>query len=178
MKKLLLLTATILPLLITAQQPTKEQIKQVADAKKEVKRMKGEPFPAFELTTLDGETYTKDQLKGKIFLVNFWFTRCGPCIKEMPEMNEMVEEFKNEGIVFLAPTFDDEQQVRKFLEKREFIYESIPDVKDFCVEMNVRSYPTHFVVNREGIIDKVVIGYSVMTVGTLKKSIRKLLKSE
>ncbi|MEQ9009077.1 MAG: TlpA disulfide reductase family protein, partial [Ekhidna sp.] len=102
----------------------------------------------------------------------------GPCIKEMPEMNEMVEEFKNEGIVFLAPTFDDEQQVRKFLEKREFIYESIPDVKDFCVEMNVRSYPTHFVVNREGIIDKVVIGYSVMTVGTLKKSIRKLLKSE
>ncbi|MEQ9006685.1 MAG: hypothetical protein RLP12_02300, partial [Ekhidna sp.] len=68
MKKLLLLTATILPLLITAQQPTKEQIKQVADAKKEVKRMKGEPFPAFELTTLDGETYTKDQLKGKIFL--------------------------------------------------------------------------------------------------------------
>ena len=178
MKKLLLLIAIIFPFLIASQQPTKEQIKQVADAKKEVKRMKGEPFPAFELTTLDGKTYTKDQLKGKIFLVNFWFTRCGPCIMEMPEMNEMVKEFQDDGIIFLAPTFDDESQVRKFLEKREFIYESIPDVKDFCVEMNVRSYPTHFVVNREGIIDKVVIGYSIITVKALEKSIRKLLKSE
>lgn len=166
----------LLPLLSLAQQPTKEQIKEVADARKEVKRMKGEPFPDFELTTLDGKTYTKKQLEGEIYLVNFWFTRCKPCIMEMPEMNEMVEEFKEEGIVFLAPTFDDEEQVRKFLGKRTFAYQSIPGVKDFCQEMNVRSYPTHFIVNREGIIDKVVIGYSVMTVKALKKSIRKLLK--
>ncbi|WP_424961198.1 TlpA family protein disulfide reductase [Ekhidna sp.] len=168
----------LLPLLSLSQQPTKEQIKEVADARKEVKRMKGEPFPDFELTTLDGKTYTKKQLEGEIFLVNFWFTRCKPCIMEMPEMNEMVEEFKNEEIVFLAPTFDDEQQVNKFISKRVFAYQSIPDVKDFCQEMNVRSYPTHFVVNREGFIEKVVIGYSTMTVGTLRKSIRKLLKSE
>ncbi|WP_425391219.1 TlpA family protein disulfide reductase [Ekhidna sp.] len=165
-----------LPYLCMSQAPTREQIKEVADARKEVKRMKGEPFPDFELTTLDGETYTKGQLEGNIFLVNFWFTRCKPCIMEMPEMNEMVEEFKGEGIVFLAPTFDDEQQVRKFLSKRDFRYQSIPGVKDFCQEVNVRSYPTHFVVNREGIIDRVVIGYSVTTVKALKKSIRKLLK--
>jgi peroxiredoxin len=178
MKRLLPLLTILISFLVGAQQPTKEQIRQVEDAKKEVKRMKGQPFPEFELTTLDGETFTKEQLKGKIFLVNFWFTRCRPCIMEMPEMNEMVEEFQDEGIIFLAPTFDDEQQVRNFLAKRDFIYQSIPDVKDFCLEMNVRSYPTHFVVDREGNIDKVVIGYSVMTVKALKKSIQKLLKSE
>ncbi|WP_420318667.1 TlpA family protein disulfide reductase [Ekhidna sp.] len=158
------------------QQPTKEQIKQVEDAKKEVKRMKGEAFPDFELTDINGDTYTKDQLKGEIFLVNFWFTRCRPCIMEMPEMNEMVQEYQDEGIIFLAPTFDDSDQVDKFLLKREFLYQPIPDVKEFCLEMNVRSYPTHFVVDREGIIEKVVIGYSVMTVKSLEKSIRKLLK--
>lgn len=176
MKGAILILICTLPSLGSSQQPTKEQIKEVADARKEVKGMKGEPFPDFELTDIDGNTFTKDQLKGKIFLVNFWFTRCKPCIMEMPEMNEMVEEFQDNDIVFLAPTFDDEVQVRKFLSKRDFTYQSIPDVKDFCVEMNVRSYPTHFVVNREGIIDKVVIGYSVMTVKALKRSLKKLLK--
>ncbi|MEP5104786.1 MAG: hypothetical protein ABJQ84_09215, partial [Ekhidna sp.] len=90
----------------------------------------------------------------------------------------MVQSFAAEGIVFLAPTFDDHVTVKKFLQKREFEYQIVPDVKDFCLEMNVRSYPTHFVVNREGTIEKVVIGYSSMTVGALRKSIRKLLKSE
>ncbi|MEP0984197.1 TlpA disulfide reductase family protein [Ekhidna sp.] len=177
MKKTLIILCCILTFLTYAQ-PTKEQITQVEEAKKEVKRMKGQPFPEFNFATLEGTTYTKEDLKGKILLVNFWFSRCTPCIKEMPEMNEMVQSFAAEGIVFLAPTFDDHVTVKKFLQKREFEYQIVPDVKDFCLEMNVRSYPTHFVVNREGTIEKVVIGYSSMTVGALRKSIRKLLKSE
>ncbi len=177
MKKLLiaLMISTSFP---GMAQPTEEQIRQVEEAKKEVKKMKGTPFPEFELTALDGTTYSKEELEGKILLVNFWFTRCKPCIMEMPEMNEMVEMFEGEDIVYLAPTFDDEQVVEKFLSKREFTYEIIPDVKDFCLELNVRSYPTHFVVDKEGIIQKVIIGYSPMTVGALRKSVRKLLKSE
>lgn len=176
MKNLIIAFAILAPFWLHAQQPTEEQIRQVEEAKKEVKRMKGQPFPDFELTSLDGTVYTKDELKGKILLVNFWFSRCTPCIQEMPEMNEMVDEFKDEDIVFLAPTFDNEDQVNKFLTRRDFKYDIVPDVKDFCLEMNVRSYPTHFVVNREGTIEKVIIGYSVMTVKGLKKSIRKLLK--
>jgi len=160
------------------QAPTKAQIKEVADAKKEVKRLKGEPFPPFTLTTLDGKVVASEDTKGKILLVNFWFTRCKPCILEMPEMNEMVEEFQDEEIIFIAPTFDSHEQVSKFLRKRDFDYQSIPDAKDFCLEMNVRSFPTHFIVNQEGVIDKVVVGYSSLTVKTLRKSIRKLLKPE
>ena len=178
MKTISTLFLIIITLCVQAQAPTKQQIKQVEDAKKEVKKMKGKSFPDFELTTLDGQIITKEDAKGKILLVNFWFTRCKPCIMEMPEMNEMVDEFKDEEILFLAPTFDDERMVNAFLKKRNFDYQIIPDVKDFCLELNVRSYPTHFIVNREGNIEKVIIGYSSVTVGTLKRSIRKLLNSE
>ncbi len=159
-------------------QPSEEQIRQVKEEKKEVKRMKGQQFPSFEFTTIEGNTYSSDELDGKILMVNFWFSRCGPCIQEMPEMNEMVEKFQSEEVVFLAPTFDDTERVRSFLSKRNFDYQIVPDVKDFCLELNVRSYPTHFIVNREGTIEKVIIGYSAMTVGVLQKSLRKLLKSE
>ncbi|NQZ77109.1 MAG: TlpA family protein disulfide reductase [Ekhidna sp.] len=177
MKHLILLILTFSIPILACSQPTKEQIKQVAEAKKEVKRMKGEPFPNYNLTDINGIQYSSDELKGKIVLFNFWFSRCGPCIQEIPELNELVEEYKDE-VVFLAPTFDEKVETDRFLKKRNFEYNIVSDVKDFCQELNVRSYPTHFVVDRSGTIEKVVIGYSVMTVGALRKSIKKLLKLE
>ncbi len=160
----------------SAQEPTPEQIKQVADAKKEVKRMKGEKFPDFELTTLDGKTYKNEELLGKIVLFNFWFTSCRPCIMELPDINAIVEEYGSDEIVYIAPTFENQTKVDKFLTRFNMEYEVVADVKDFVLGNNIRSFPTHFVIDREGYIEKVVIGYSVLTDNMLRKAINKLLK--
>lgn len=157
-------------------EPTPEQIKQVEDAKKEVKRMKGEKFPDFNLTTIDGKNYTSEELRGKIILFNFWFTSCRPCIEELPDINNLVKEFQSEDIVFIAPTFDESTKVDKFLKRFNFEYEVVSDVKDFVLGNNIRTFPTHFVIDREGYIERVVIGYSVLTDNMLKKAINKLLK--
>lgn len=175
MKSLLHLIFLFFLLEVQAQQPTQAQIKQVAEAKKEVRGMKGQTFPDFKLTTLAGEEISKQSTRGKIVLFNFWFTRCRPCIQEMPELNEMVKKFEREDIIFIAPTFDDSTQVNRFLDRFDFEYEVVAGVKDFCLDLNIRSYPTHFVLNRDGIIEKVRIGYSVTTVQSLRKSLRKLL---
>lgn len=173
---------TILALFVTlsfsvhAQEPTKDQIKQVEEARKEVKGMKGNAFPDFELISLDGTSISSKDIEGKIVLFNFWFTSCRPCIQEMPELNKLVEEFKDSGIVFIAPTFNDSEQVQKFLKRFDFSYDIIPDVKNFCLELNIRNYPTHFVINKEGIIEKVFIGYSMTTVESLTKSLKRLLR--
>lgn len=176
MKKLLFASLFFALFNANAQQPTKAQMKQVEDAKKEVKSMKGQLFPNFKLTTMDGDEVTSKNTKGKIILFNFWFTSCGPCIKEMPELNEMVQEFEDEGVLFIAPTFNDTDQVDQFLKRFDFDYSIVSDVKDFCLELNIRSYPTHFIVNKEGMIEKVMIGYSVVTVSSLRKNLKKLLK--
>lgn len=179
MKKLLFFFSTISFTLLFAQQPTKAQIKEVEEARKMVKQMKGQPFPTYELTTMNGEVISSEDTKGKFVLFNFWFSKCRPCIEEMPELNELVNEYKdNENVVFLAPTFDDDLLVSKFLNRFQFDYKIVPDVKDFCLELNVRSYPTHFIVNPDGEIEKVVIGYSALTVRALRKSLDKLLSSE
>ncbi len=176
MKFIFSFLTTLLFLASHAQEPTPEQIKQVEDAKKAVKRMKGEKFPDFELTSLNGKTYKSQDLKGKIVLLNFWFTSCRPCIEELPDINELVREFQSEDIVFIAPTFDPQPKVEKFLNRFDFRYDIVSDVKDFVLANNVRSFPTHFVIDQEGYIDKVVIGYSVLTDNMLRKSINKLLK--
>ncbi|MEP5613394.1 MAG: TlpA disulfide reductase family protein [Cyclobacteriaceae bacterium] len=159
-----------------AQQPTPEQIKMVEDARKEVKRMKGEKFPSFELTTIEGKTYSSGDLLGKIVVFNFWFTSCRPCIEELPDINALKKEFENEDIVFIAPTWEDLSKVKRFLTRFNMEYEVVADVKEFAVENNIYSYPTHFVIDRKGYIEKVVIGYSVVTDNMLRKAINKLLK--
>ena len=177
MKKLLFtLTTLSIAFHLLAQEPTKDQIKEVEDARKAVKRMDGKKFPDFELTTVSGKTYKSEELRGKIVLLNFWFTTCRPCIEELPDINALVEEFQDEDIVFIAPTFDTVDKVEKFLKRFDFKYEVVSDVKEFTVANNVRSFPTHFVIDQEGYIEKVVIGYSVLTDNMLRKAINKLLK--
>lgn len=177
MKSLVLIVCCLLTFNAYSQ-PSEEQIRQVEEAKRMVRKMKGKPFPEFKLTTMDGTTYTNEDVEGKVLVMNFWFSSCKPCIGEIPEMNEMVDDLKNEEVVFLAPTFDSPERVDRFLNKWDFEYQIVPDVKDFCLELNVRSYPTHLVVNREGIIEKVIIGFYPRTMGSLRKSVSKLLKSE
>ena len=163
-------------LFYAARGQTEEQVRQVEEAKELVKEMEGKPFPSFSITTSDGVTYTNSNLKGKIVLLNFWFTSCRPCVEELPDMNKLKREFENENVVFIAPTFENETKVNKFLNRFDFEYETVPNVKDFVLANNVRSFPTHIVIDQEGIVAKVVNGYSVLTDNMLRKSVRKLLK--
>ena len=155
---------------------TAEQIKQVEDAKKMVKAMEGKAFPSYELTSINGNKYNSEELKGKVVLFNFWFTSCRPCVEELPEINSIVDEFGRDNVVYIAPTFEDDAKVNKFIKRFEMAYDPIADVKGFVLSNNVRSFPTHFVINQEGIVTKVVNGYSVLTDNMLKKAVRKLLK--
>lgn len=140
--------------------------------------MKGAVFHDFSLVTLSGDTLTNADANGNVLLVNFWFSGCRPCLDEIPHLNELVETFKDEPVLFIAPTFDPAQKVQRFITKFPFDYHLVPDVKDFCLELNIRSYPTHFVVDQDGVIQNVIIGYGIGTMASLEKSVRKLLKSE
>ena len=62
--------------------------------------------PAFSLTSLEGEKFELAALRGKVVVLNFWFTGCAPCVAEFGELNSLVHKFKNKGVVFIAPTLD------------------------------------------------------------------------
>ncbi len=173
---LLLLLVFSSSICIGQHERSKEELKRIAQDKKSVFNMKGTKFPDFSLTTLDGETISSENTKGKIVLFNFWFTTCKPCIIEMPELNEMVKELESEDVVFVAPSLSTTAEIEKFLKRFAFDYQIVPDVKDFIYGYDIHSFPTHFVIDQEGVIDKVLIGYSTMTVGALKRATKKLLK--
>jgi len=51
---------------------------------------------------MNEKTYSLSSLKGKIFVINFWFLECKPCVIEIPELNKIVEKHKSEEVLFLA----------------------------------------------------------------------------
>ncbi|WP_029034714.1 TlpA family protein disulfide reductase [Salinimicrobium terrae] len=120
--------------------------------------MEGQEFPDFELTDLEGRKFSKDLAEGKTLVVKTWFLRCKPCIEEMPQLNELVEEYKNrEDVIFMSLSLDPEEELKDFLTTREFNYPVIANQKAFIEDtLGFSIYPTHIVVEPSGKIKKVV----------------------
>ncbi len=138
-------------------------------------KLTGKPIKSLTLPDLAGQTWHSHKLKGKVIVVNFWFTACKPCITEMPHLNELVENNKNNPVLFLAPAPETGAQVNKFLTKYRFDYTIIPSSLKYINELGVENFPTHIVVDKKGIIRQVFIGYAADIKEKLQKEIDKLV---
>ena len=129
---------------------------ELARRKKAIASMLDKPAPDFELTDMQGNLWTLKKLRGKVVILNFWFTSCGPCIKEMPELNKLVQEYKDSNIVFLALTYNNAEQVKAFLAKRPFNYTQLPNSSELDKKYQISSWPTSMVIDKKGRVKMVV----------------------
>jgi peroxiredoxin len=136
-----------------------EVIKQSGQEAYKNFKLEGKPFPKFSFRDLNGIEYTSENTKGKIVLIKCWFIACPPCIEEFPRLNELVEKYKNRSdIVFISLAYDQKEALDSFLLKNSFRYAVIPDQKQFeFYDLDVKEYPTHFIIDGNGIIRKVVL---------------------
>ncbi|HKC36987.1 MAG TPA: TlpA disulfide reductase family protein, partial [Chitinophagaceae bacterium] len=118
------------------------------------------PLKSFHLTDLNNKKWDSKELRGKTIVINFWFTACKPCIQEMVYLNKLVQENKDSSVVFIAPAPENETQIKRFLKKYAFDYNITPSSTDFISAMNIENFPTHLVIDKDGIIRQVFIGYA------------------
>lgn len=102
---------------------------------------------------MDGKILDSETLRGKVVMINFWSTTCGPCIKEMPELNQLKAQYKE--VVFLAPAPESAATIKKVLAKHPFNFIILPDAKKLFDEWGIDGYPKNFFVDQEGIIREV-----------------------
>lgn len=142
--------------------PVKEMIwiQNLAEREYNNYQKEGTVLPGFHYVDFNGKRYDNKTTKGKIIVLNFWFIGCTACVKEMPELNKIVENYKNRNIVFLGVAFDKKDELKKFLNKVRFLYTIIPVSKDYVINtLGITSFPTQIIVNREGRIAKVFDNY-------------------
>ena len=130
--------------------------------------------PDFEVTDIDGNLINSEKLRGKVAVLNFWFTGCAPCIGEMPELNRLVDEFSGD-VRFLAFTFNSEDQVKKFLESHEFKYEIVPNENQLKSQFGLEGHPVHIVIDQNGEIRWKGSGASPENLKRLRGMIERLL---
>ncbi len=136
----------------------------------------GKPMPELNsITDINGTQWTNENLKGKVVAINFWFEACKPCILEIPELNKIVEKYKDKDVVFLAFALDKKEEVQSFLTKREFKYHQIPDAKGLKDKFEVSGFPSHIVVDKKGVVQFTTMGLSNRTVSMIEENIKKYL---
>lgn len=105
----------------------------------------------FTLTDLQGNTWTLQNLKGKVVLVNFWATWCPPCRKEMPDLDALYKEFKDRGLIVLAISDEDAAKVRSYIQEHNVSYPILLDPGRKVNEtFQVEGIPKSFVYDRTG----------------------------
>ncbi len=107
--------------------------------------------PHFAFETLGGDQVDSEALRGKVVVLNFWATWCGPCVREIPALNNLVKKFRDRGnIVFLAITAETAPTVRRFLKKQEFLYQIAVEGRTAINTYKAFAYPTHVVIDYAG----------------------------
>lgn len=118
----------------------------------------GKPIQDFSVVDINGVTHTKASTSGKVLVINFWFKDASPCKAEIPELNKLVKKYKGKNVVFLAPTYDPEFDVKEFLKKYPFNFTICTDIDQMIIDMKISKYPTHVVVDQQGVVQFVTIG--------------------
>lgn len=138
----------------------------------------GGNFAHFKTTDINDNKVNTKNLLGKIIVLNFWFIKCPPCIREMPELNKLTETYKSDSsIVFFAIALDKKDDLEQFLKGSRFEYTIIDNGRFITDQYSINSYPTNVIVDQKGKVYFHSSGLSIGTVHWLKKSIEELKNS-
>ena len=120
----------------------------------------GELAPDFQLPNLEGQSISLSDFRGEPVLVNFWASWCGPCIYEMPFIQEVYEEWSASGLVVLAINKGESLSTAKdFMQSNNYSFPVLLDIsQDVALEYNIWGIPTTFFIDRDGIIQATKVG--------------------
>lgn len=126
------------------------------EAPKKTRLWEGDRLEAFSVTDTEGHRWSNETTLGKPLLINFWYTGCGPCIREMPELSGWTDAYPE--VNFLAVTWNTQEEIQKIVDRQGFRFHQVAGDKTLWEMFAVKQTPTTVLIDKEGIVRKVVIG--------------------
>ena len=116
----------------------------------------GEPFPQFSEKDMDGRTWTNDSIRGRVMVLNLWYSGCGPCRAEMPELSTWKEQLPD--VMFFSATYHDAELAKRITDKYHFTWTHLVEAKDMMSWIGTEGFPFTVVVDKQGIVRYAVHG--------------------
>jgi thiol-disulfide isomerase/thioredoxin len=169
---------------IIADNPIEDRIENSALSKLESMLHIGDKAPVFDGGFYsDNNNFELSEYIGKnIIIVDFWYTHCPPCIKAIPALNELQKEYKNQGLIIFGVNSVDNRErsleyLNKFISKREFSYDIVMIEPEVDLKYKIKQYPTLYVIDKEGNIAFVELGFDEEKLEKLKEKVEELIKN-
>ena len=110
-----------------------------------------EPAPRFTATTLDGEKFTNDSLKGKVVLLQFWATWCQYCRRDQTAVDSMVRDFPGKLVVLAVDVGESKKKVRQYLEDSPRACKIVlTENTNLAAIYAAKSFPLYVVIDKDG----------------------------
>lgn len=136
----------------------------------------GKKASDFELKTSEGRTVQLSKLKGKVVLLNFWATWCGPCRKEIPDFLEVYQQYKGKGLEIVGVSLDEEgwSIVNPFVQQYKINYPIVIGTGKLVKAYGGFEFiPTTFLIDKKGAIVHTFTG--VVTKAELERRLKDIL---
>ncbi len=134
--------------------------------------------PDFSWQTKDGKIVHLSDLKGKVVLLDFWATWCGPCRMTIPHVEALYKKYKDKGVVVIGINLDGPSKravVSQFIKEHGITYTVVGDNGTVAQEYGATSIPRFFFIDKHGRIAKMIVGYDPNMEKTFSEEIDKLL---
>jgi peroxiredoxin len=131
----------------------------------------GELAPAFALRDPEGNIRQLSDYRGRVVWINFWATWCGPCRRELPEIQRLADEFRDEGLVVLAVNFQESAGTAvSFWEELDLDLPILLDSSGEVAEQyRTRNLPNNFFIDRDGVLRALRMGF--LTEGEMREKL-------
>ena len=142
--------------------------------------LKGKPAPAFKSTLLDGKKFNLADYKGKVVVLDFWATWCGPCVRGLPIIKEVTSTFDQSEVRLIAVNQgENKKTINKFLKSNNLtdLTVALDQANTLGKSFQVKGIPQTVVIDQAGIVRFVHVGFSSNSGMQLEKEILKLLTS-
>jgi peroxiredoxin len=142
------------------------------------KSLEGKAAPDFTLAKLGGGDVKLSDLKGKVVVLDFWATWCGPCVEGLPHVDKVYQENKAKGVEAFAVNMQEEEgDVKKFIADKKLTLPVLMEKKgDVAEKYKVEGIPETVIIGKDGKVRKVFIGSGPDTESQLRKAVEEAVK--
>jgi len=119
--------------------------------------------PDFTLKTIGGQEITLSGLRGKVVLLDFWATWCGPCKESIPHLTQLYKNYQDKGFELIGMSMDksgDVEMVRRFVKSMDISYPIIMTPDEVARNYKVTGLPTTVLIDKEGKVREKIVGFN------------------